>query len=127
MSASQTFRVRVVGRGGHAAIPQDTADPVVAGAAMITALQTLVSRNTSPISSNVVSITTTNAGDAFNVIPDVFEFEGTMRASTAEGIQVLNKGLHRVVEGVAAGYGVQASAEFLGVPYPATINDMHAM
>lgn len=82
MAASQKFIVKVTGKGGHAALPHNTKDPVVAGSAMISALQTLVSRETSPLEAAVISITMAKASDAFNVIPDIFEFGGTIRAST---------------------------------------------
>ena len=79
MAAADAFRIVVQGRGGHAAYPAENVDPVVIGAQIVVALQSLVSRETDPMESAVLSTCVFNAGDAFNVIPDTAELAGTVR------------------------------------------------
>lgn len=84
MAASSTFRVVVHGRGGHAAIPHLSVDPILAASHIITALQALVSRETSPQDAAVVSVTEFLAGSSTNVIPDDARLRGTIRTMTDE-------------------------------------------
>src|SRR5262249_29003105 len=74
------FVLRVKGKGGHAAMPQEAVDPIVIAASIITALQTLISRESSPFSPDVITIGTIQAGSALNIIPETVEMQGTMRA-----------------------------------------------
>jgi len=94
------FTVR--GRGGHAAIPEQSIDPIVASAHIITALQTLISRETSPFSPAVITIGTINAGTAFNIIPESVKMQGTMRAYSNEHREYLLRRIREVAGGVAA-------------------------
>jgi amidohydrolase len=80
MASASNFRIALTGRGGHGATPMLTADPVVCGAQIITALQTIVSRNVDPLDTAVVSVTQMHTGDADNVIPQYAELRGTFRA-----------------------------------------------
>jgi len=114
--------IRVEGRGGHGAIPHKTADPIVVAAHIIAALQTIVSRETSPMESAVVSIGTINAGTAFNIIPGSVEMRGTVRAFSEE---VRGRTLRRIEEiaaGTAAALGTSAT---LSVRFgcPVVVND----
>lgn len=79
MAGVEEFKVTVAGKGGHAAIPQGTIDPVVAAAQIITALQSITSRNVSPLEAAVVSVTMVHGGTAFNIIPPEVELQGTIR------------------------------------------------
>jgi len=79
MAAADTFRLIVRGRGGHAAKPNETVDPIVIAAQLITALQTLVARETDPVDQAVLSITSVHGGTAFNIIPEEVELKGTLR------------------------------------------------
>ncbi len=114
--------VRVEGRGGHGAIPHKAADPIVAAAHIIAALQTIVSRETSPLESAVVSIGTIHAGTAFNIIPNGVEMRGTVRAFSEE---VRGRTLRRIEEittGIAGALGATAT---LTVRFgcPVVVND----
>ncbi len=79
MAGADIFDVRIDGKGGHGALPQELVDPVVAAAQIISGLQTIVSRNISPLDTAVVSVCRLRAGEAFNVIPQFVEFGGTLR------------------------------------------------
>ncbi|MBM3470541.1 MAG: amidohydrolase [Armatimonadetes bacterium] len=91
--------ISVEGRGGHGAIPHQAVDPIVAAAHAVTALQTIVSRETAPLDAVVVTVGTIHAGTAFNIIPDRVEMRGTVRAFTGE---IRERTLRRVEEMVAA-------------------------
>src|SRR5512146_66347 len=79
MAGADIFTVRIIGRGGHGAIPDRAVDPVVAAANMVSALQTIVSRNVAPLETAVVSVTNIHGGTTFNVIPQEVRLEGTIR------------------------------------------------
>jgi amidohydrolase len=122
MTSADRLELTVTGRGGHAANPHSAVDPVVAAAHVITALQTLVSRETPPLQPAVLSLTTLQAGTAFNIIPDRVEMTGTLRCFDGDLRERLLASLRRTAEGVAAGLACTArvSAEFLT---PAVVND----
>ncbi len=122
MTSADKLGITLRGRGGHGANPHHAVDPVVAAAQVITALQTLVSRETDPLKSAVLSITMLKAGTAFNIIPDVVEMTGTLRCFDADLRQDLLASLQRTVEGVASAFRCTASVtdEFLT---PAVVND----
>jgi amidohydrolase len=122
MSASDSFQVSILGRGGHAALPQGTADPVVAAAAVITALQSLVSREVSPLDSAVISVCTLHGGEAHNVIPARVQLSGTIRSFANNTRERLLERFKEVVEGVAAAHRCQAEME-LKLISPAVMND----
>lgn len=127
MAGSIQFKVRIRGAGGHGAMPHLTQDPVVAAASAITALQTLVSRETSPFASAVVSITKVWAGgEAYNVIPDEAYFGGTMRASTDQDIQRLRLRVEALVAAQAQGLRCSAEVDWMEEThpyYPPLVND----
>lgn len=79
MAGASTFDIQITGRGGHGAVPMLAIDPIVCGAHLITALQTVVSRNIDPLESAVITVTTMHAGDAYNVIPQTAHLSGTFR------------------------------------------------
>ena len=122
MAAVRTLEITITGKGGHAAIPHNTIDPVVIGAQLITALQTVVSRNMSPLEAAVISITTTEAGFAHNVIPDVMKLGGTLRFYQAEHGEMLLRRIQELVETIPASFGATGEFKIIGNPYPATIN-----
>lgn len=122
MASVDRFEIRVTGKGGHGAIPDAVIDPIVAGGSIVTALQSVVSRNVSPLDSAVVSICRFQAGSTWNVIPDRAELEGTVRTFNPEVRRRIPEQIRRVAEGVAAGYG--ASAELIWTDgLPAVRND----
>lgn len=108
MSASETFHITLTGSGGHGASPHLTVDPVIAAAHVITALQTIVSRNIEPLQGAVISATALHAGEAFNVIPSTAEIKGTIRSFLPEVRTLVLRRFHEVVDGVARALGCQA-------------------
>jgi len=121
MAAADSFEIVVQGRGGHAAIPHLTADPVVAGAAMVTALQAIAARNVDPTKTLVISVTQFHGGDAFNVIPDRVTLGGTVRYFEPEVGADARRRMKEILDGVAAAYGVTATLDY-SEGYPPTIN-----
>jgi len=125
MASVDRFLIRVTGKGGHGAIPDAAIDPIVAASAIVGALQTVVSRNTSPLESAVVSVCRLQAGATWNVIPDHAELEGTVRAFDYEVRRRIPERIRRVAEGVAAGFG--ASAELVWTEGQAFVNNDPAL
>jgi amidohydrolase len=121
MAANEPLKISIKGKGGHAAMPDQCVDPVVIGAQIITALQSVVSRNVAPLDSAVVSITMVDAGFVSNVIPNDMNLTGSLRYfSTEVGVEVKAK-IKKIVEGVSHSMG--ATATFSSTPnYPATVN-----
>ncbi len=125
LAASAAFSVTVRGRGAHGAAPHLGADPVVAAAHIITALQTIVARNVSPLEAGVVTVGSIHGGTAPNIIPDAVELRGTLRAFKEEVMQMLRERTKAVVEQVAAAMGVYAELRLLSST-PPTVNDPSA-
>jgi hippurate hydrolase len=122
MAAVDSFEVHVQGRGGHGAYPHETADPVVAAVGMVSALQTIVSRNHMPLDDLVVSVTQIHAGSADNIIPDTAWINGTVRTFRAPVRAMVRKRIAEIVAGQAAAYDVTARLDY-HEGYPATVND----
>ena len=122
MAGAEIFTIRIAGRGGHGAIPQQTIDPVVAAAHIINALQTIVSRNVAPLETAVVSVTTVNAGTAFNVIPQTAELTGTIRTFDPRVRQTVVERFERIARGVGEALGCQVNVDVKRMT-PALIND----
>ncbi len=122
MAGAEQFSVRLEGKGGHGAAPHLTIDPVVAAAQVITALQTIVSRNVAPLQAAVISVTTVNSGTAFNVIPQTAEMTGTIRTFDLDVRAKVLEGFEQVVRGVGAALGCNAEIDMQRVT-PALIND----
>lgn len=121
MASVDEIYIRVEGRGGHAAYPHNTVDPIPVTAAMIQALQTIVSRNVDPLKSAVVSITTIHGGDAFNVIPQAIELTGTVRTLDAGLRDQIEERLKQAVAGIGLAFGVSAVLTYTRC-YPALVN-----
>ncbi|MBK1868957.1 M20 aminoacylase family protein [Taklimakanibacter albus] len=121
MAAFDEITITVTGRGGHAAMPHQTIDPIFIGAQIITALQGIVARNTDPLDSLVVSITKFHAGDAMNVIPPSAELAGTVRTLSKEVREAAETRIRETVEGVAKALGGQATLSYVR-KYPVTVN-----
>jgi amidohydrolase len=112
MAQSDRFTVTVHGKGAHAATPQHGADPIVAAAQIITALQTIVSRETDPLHSRVVTVGTVNGGSAFNIIPETVTMTGTLRAFSREEAENGAVSVGRIVEHCSAALGVEGILEY---------------
>ena len=116
------FSSRFAARAGTARKPQDTIDPIVIGAQIVTALQTLVARNIDPTEEAVVTVGVFKAGEAFNVIPDTAELGGTVRTFTAANRDYLERRIEEMVRGIATAMGAEVDFSYTR-GYPATVND----
>jgi hippurate hydrolase len=121
MAATDVFTISVEGIGGHAARPHMTADPVLAAAHIIVALQSLVSRNVDPMRSAVLSVTMIHAGDTSNVIPRSAKITGTVRTLDQDIQVMMEERIKLVAANVAAGFGTTAEAVY-SRGYPVTVN-----
>ena len=121
-ASADKFVVTIKGKGGHAAMPEASVDPIVIGAYIITALQTLISRETSPFSPAVITIGRMIAGTAFNIIPETAELQGTMRAFSKEHREKLVRRITEVASGVASAMGATCHIEFID-GCPPCVND----
>lgn len=123
LAATSSIKILVKGKGGHAAAPHNTNDPVVTGSKIVVELQTLVSRELNPLEPGVISITMANAGSAFNVIPSTMALQGTIRSLTIEGVSNLQTRVKEVAQSIAKANRCEAEVSFPGNDYPPTIND----
>jgi hippurate hydrolase len=121
MAGADRFEIEITGRGGHAAMPHQAVDVVLAGSALVQALQSLVSRNTDPLAAAVVSVTRFHAGHADNVLPETAVLGGTVRTLKAELQDALEEGLRRVCNGIEATYRVSIDLRY-DRGYPPTVN-----
>ncbi|WP_245297389.1 M20 aminoacylase family protein [Rhizobium oryziradicis] len=121
MASADECKITVIGKGGHGAEPQDAADPIVAGASIIMALQTVVSRNIHPLKSAVITVGAFNSGIASNVIPERSEMAITIRALDAGVRDALETRIRQIAEGQAASYGMRVEIDYQR-GYPATVN-----
>ena len=122
MAAVDTVRVDLTGKGGHGAYPHDCIDPIPAAIGMISALQTIASRNVNPLDEVVVSITQVHAGTASNIIPETAWFMATVRTFRDEVRMQVKRRFEEIVAGHAAAYGVTAAIDY-DLGYPATVNE----
>jgi hippurate hydrolase len=123
LAATGQFTVTVTGSGGHAARPQAARDPIVAGAHLVTALQTIVSRVVDPLQPAVLSVTSFQAGSAFNVIPDRAVLMGTIRTFDDAVSDLVIAEMDRICAQTGATFGVTVAVERGDIAYPPTIND----
>jgi amidohydrolase len=122
MAGGELFTVKVIGRGGHGAIPDRAVDPVVAAAQIVTALQTIVSRNVSPLDTAVVSVTSIHGGTAFNIIPQGITLEGTIRTFDTGVRQIVLERFEQIIRGTAEALGCQVEINVKQIT-PVLIND----
>ena len=123
MAAADVFDLTVFGRGGHAALPDQCVDPIVVASQIVSALQTIPSRNTHPVDSVVISVTQINAGDTHNIIPDSARMHGTVRTFLEETRSKMPTSILRVAEGVCSAFGATCELDYMQC-YPATINSV---
>lgn len=123
LASVDDFIIRLKGRGSHGAHPHTAKDPILAGAALVQALQSIVSRGTDPLESLVVSVTRFQAGTAFNIIPEEAEIWGTIRA-LKEPVRVeAQTSLKKIAKGIAQAHGLTAETE-IRKGYPVLCNDL---
>ena len=115
MAAADFFDIRITGRGAHAAEPHRGLDSIVAAAALVQAMQAIVSRNADPLKSAVVSITQIHAGAAYNVIPEGAHLAGTVRTFDAELRRLISARIRETAQGIAVAYGVAIAVEIRDV------------
>nr|WHW29562.1 putative amidohydrolase [uncultured bacterium] len=120
-ASSNEFRIKISGKGAHAAMPHNGVDPVPVACQMVQAFQTIISRNQRPIDSGVISVTMINAGEAINVIPDSCELRGTVRSFTLEVLDMIEQRMRAIAEHTCAAFDTSCSFEFTR-NYPPTIN-----
>jgi len=121
MAATDEFTVTIKGRGGHAAMPHKTIDPIAIGAQIVTNLQLIASRSANPLKSVVVSVTKFNAGNAYNVIANDASFAGTVRTLDPEIRDLAERRFRQIVSGIAASHDAEADIQFHR-NYPVTVN-----
>jgi hippurate hydrolase len=123
MASADMFEITITGKGGHGALPHLARDPIVAGAHLVTALQTIVSRLVEPIKPAVLSVTTFHAGSTSNVIPAEAVLSGTVRAFHREVRDLIYDEMERMCRQVGDGFGVSIAFDGGPTSYPPTVND----
>ncbi len=121
MAAFDIFRLKVTGRGGHAAMPQFTIDPILIGAKIIEAFQSIVSRSVDPQDAAVISVTQFHGGDAYNVIPDAVEIHGCTRCFSPKVQAMMEQKMRTQAEQICAAFGASATF-YYEKRYPPTVN-----
>lgn len=121
MASSENITITLHGKGGHGAMPHISADPVVAGAAIVMGLQTIVSRNVAPLQMAVITVGSFKAGHANNVIPQTATLELSVRSLDREVRTLLNQRIDELVQSQAKSFGVRAEITFRG-GYPVLVN-----
>jgi hippurate hydrolase len=121
MGAYDVFEIAATGKGGHAAMPNLTRDPMPFAAGLINALQTIVARNLNPQDAGVVSVTQVHGGDTWNVIPEHVVVRGTVRSFKPDVQDTIERRIREIAAGVAATFGVEATVRYER-RYPATVN-----
>jgi hippurate hydrolase len=121
MASSDQFEIKVTGQGAHAALPHTGTDPVLTACAIVQGIQSIITRNRNPVEPAVISVTQMHAGDAYNVIPNEAVIRGTARAFSVDMQNLIESGLKRVAEGVAAAHGASAALTYRR-SYPPVVN-----
>jgi amidohydrolase len=126
MAGAEMFTVKLTGKGGHGAAPETTIDPIVAAAQIITALQTIVSRNVPGLKPAVVSVTSIHSGTAFNIIPQTAELNGTIRTFEPEVRKLVLERFEQIIRGIASAMGCEVEINLKQVTAPVINNDLVA-
>jgi len=121
MASTNEFKIVLRGKGGHAALPHNTVDPVPAACQMVQAFQTIISRNKKPIDAGVISVTMIHAGEATNVVPDSCEIQGTVRTFKLDVLDLIEQRMGQIAQHTCAAFDLQCGFEFKR-NYPPTIN-----
>ncbi len=121
MAATAEFTIKVTGRGGHAAMPHRTVDPIVVASQIVTAFQTIAARTVDPVESVVVSVTKFHGGDAYNVIPEEVELAGTVRTLKKEVAALARERIHAICDGIGKANNATVTVSY-DANYPVTFN-----
>jgi amidohydrolase len=122
MAAVECFRAKILGKGGHGAMPHQTVDPIVVSAQIVNALQTIVARNVNPIDSAVVTVGSLHAGNALNVIADAAKMSGTVRYFNPQLAGYFNQRIESIIAGICQSHGAKYELDYWKL-YPPVIND----
>lgn len=122
MAASDAFRIRVIGKGGHGGLPHEATDAVVIASHLVVHLQTIVSRQVDPLKSGVISVGRVEGGTSFNVVAETCELTGTVRTFNPEVRSWLRERIREVAEQTCRMYGARCEVEYEW-GYPAVLND----
>ncbi len=122
LAAADRFTIKIIGKGGHAATPHVSKDPILAAGHLITQIHSIVSRNVNPLDSAVVTIGKVSGGTGFNIIPDGVELMGTVRSLNSKVREELKSRVEQTVQGVARSFGMNYRFEF-EYGYPVLVND----
>jgi amidohydrolase len=122
LSSPAMFTIEIKGKGGHAALPHQTIDPLPAMVSIYQGIQTIPSRNIDALDQVVVSITTMNAGTAFNIVPDSATLTGTVRTMKTESHEIVEKRMREICEHTATAFNTRATLTY-EAGFPATVND----
>ncbi len=123
LAATDRFRIKILGKGGHGAHPHQSKDPILAAGHLITQIHSIVSRNINPLDRAVVSIGRVNGGTAFNIIPDEVELWGTVRSFSPQVRERLRNRLEQTAQGIARSFDLDTQYEFMP-GYPPLVNDV---
>jgi hippurate hydrolase len=126
MAGFDIFDIEIEGMGAHGAMPDKSVDPVIVQAHLVTALQTITSRNIDPLEAAVLSVTQVHAGDAYNVIPQQAVLRGTVRTFKAAVQDKVEAGIRRISEQMGAVFGARIDVRYER-RYPALVNDAEHM
>ena len=121
MASSNEFRIKISGKGSHAALPHLGIDPVPVACQMVQAFQTIITRNRRPIDPGVISVTMIHTGEATNVVPDTAEIRGTVRTFSVEVLDLIESRMKTVAEHTCAAFGATCEFRFHR-NYPPTVN-----
>ncbi|MBT3179584.1 MAG: amidohydrolase [Candidatus Marinimicrobia bacterium] len=121
LAAADMFDIKIKGIGGHGAAPQGTVDAIIVASHLVQAFQTIVSRNTNPLESTVVTIGEIKGGNNFNIIADEVKLSGTARSYTEENRTLIKTRMAEIIDGVAKTFGAEISFDYED-GYPPTIN-----
>ena len=122
MAGAEIFTVKIIGRGGHGAIPDAAVDPIIAAANIVSALQSIISRNVAPLETAVLSVTNIHGGSAFNIIPQEVMLEGTIRTFDRGVRQKVVERFEQIARGVGEGMGCQIEINIKRMT-PALVNN----
>jgi len=126
MAGGGLFDIHITGKGAHGARPETGIDPVIIATQIISALQSVVSRNVAPLDSAVISVTQMHSGDAYNVIPQEAVLRGTIRAFRKETMALIKERIETISSGIAATLGGSARAD-VRIAFPPLVNDKDAV
>lgn len=125
MGRPDVFKLKIIGRGGHASLPHMAIDPLIVGAEIVTALQTIVARSVDPSETAVLSVTQFHAGSTHNVIPHTATIEGTIRTYKNNVQEKIRQRLTAIIEGVCRSHGATFELDYID-GYPVLVNDPDA-